>query len=182
MMRNIKAWLTVALATVGATAGSMVAGPANPAGAAEGAAWGYALVDPSGAATGDNFSADGELQDTSTGDRFNPLSAPVVFTLPSSEFANDTTAVTLKINGSTQPASKLAIAGNRLTASGVLVNGRNNIDLLTTDTVDRNGRLFTNAVSARLNPRRVDAQGRRDQFIDERNNNGCFHFQYLRNR
>lgn len=71
-------------------------------------------------------------------DRFNPLSAPLVFTLPVDDSWNDdNAAVSLKINETVQPASKLSIAGNRLTASGVLVNGRNSIDLAATDTLGR---------------------------------------------
>ncbi len=72
-----------------------------------------------------------------TAQGFNPVSAPVAFTLSGSEFFDDPAEVDLTVNGARVPANRLTVGAHQITATSALINGRNDIHFAGVDTVGR---------------------------------------------
>lgn len=68
---------------------------------------------------------------------FNSRVEPLRFSLAGSEFEQDINEVTLTINGVRAENHRLSVAPNRITATSVLVDGRNQISLKAYDKVGR---------------------------------------------
>lgn len=68
---------------------------------------------------------------------FNNLSAPLQFSLSGTEFLQDLSEVKLTINGNPVSDTKLAVEPNLITATSVLVEGKNNISLSAVDVIGR---------------------------------------------
>jgi hypothetical protein len=68
---------------------------------------------------------------------FNPLGTPVAYSLAHSEFHDDPAEMALTVNGNAVPVNRITVEPQRVTATGALVNGRNELNFAGVDAVGR---------------------------------------------
>lgn len=86
----------------------------------------------------DQFLEDGDLKlEGASAETFNALTTPLKFSLSGTEFLQDLAEVKLSINGKPVQSSNLTIEPNLITATSVLVDGKNDIVLSAVDIIGR---------------------------------------------
>ena len=93
--------------------------------------------------------------------RFYNITDPLQFKLEGAEFYSSIEDINLTINGHTVPAANLALESTLISATSVLVNGRNEISLVAVDSIGRPLYLSTTlwAGSANLNVQLLNEDG-----------------------